>query len=296
MRYIYRSLSETMRGYYYAKHSKAYDFAHFHQSGEAFGYDALKWFLRFNKTSKKIVSIHSLSPIQKEKPKVNTLYNLSDAVITNTEYMKEKLVDWGVNETKLHVVPYGAIIKTLSEKPRSGAIMFAGSPLINVKGFEYLAPALKILKNEGTTIQLKLHGYYMPGHQEWAQEIAKKEGIEDIITWLSFSSEQELFDGYQSSMCSVIPYTDYSGAFPAIMAMATGTPVIASDAMGIPEYVNGNGIVVKSRSVSELVDALRKIYNDDTLRQTLEKKGIKLAEEKYCFEDIAKNIIEIYKQ
>jgi glycosyltransferase involved in cell wall biosynthesis len=173
--------------------------------------------------------------------------------------------------------------------------MFAGSPLINVKGFEYLAPALKILKDEGKKIQLKLHGYYMPGHQEWAQEIAKKEGIEDLITWLYCSSEDELIDAYQGSMCSVIPYTDYSGAFPATMALATGTPVIASDLMGIPEYVNGNGMVVKGRSVDELSTALRKIYTDDTLRATMSQNALKTARGKYNFSNIARKTTDIYK-
>ena len=173
--------------------------------------------------------------------------------------------------------------------------MFAGSPLINVKGFEYLAPALKILKDEGKQIQLKLHGYYMPGHQEWAQEIAKKEGIEDLLIWLSCSSEDELIDAYQESMCSVIPYTDYSGAFPATMALATGTPVIASDLMGIPEYVNRNGILIKGRSVGELSAALRKIYTDDTLRTTMSQNALKTAQEKYNFSYIARKTTDIYK-
>ena len=295
MRLAYRGLSEPLRGYYFAKHTKEFDIVHFHQSADAFGYHALKYFLKFNNTSKKIVTIHSFSETQKEKPEVNSLYNLADAVITNTEYLKEKLTGWGVNEKKVHVVPYGSIITPPKNKPRSGAIMFAGSPLINVKGFEYLAPALKTLKDEGKHIQLKLHGYYMPGHQEWAQEIAKKEGIEDLLIWLSCNSEDDLIDAYQGSMCSVIPYTDYSGAFPATMALGTGTPVIASDLMGIPEYVNGNGMVVKGKSVDELSTALRKMYTDDALQTTMSQNALKTANEKYSFSYIARKTTDIYK-
>ena len=128
--------------------------------------------------------------------------------------------------------------------------MFAGSPLIDVKGFQYLISALRLLKEQGSQINLKLHGFYMAGHKEWAIKIARNEGVEEMITWLNINSEDELHDTYQRSLCCVIPYLDYPGCFPATVAMANGTPIIASDAMGLPEHINGAGLVVKARSSS----------------------------------------------
>jgi glycosyltransferase involved in cell wall biosynthesis len=193
MRNVFRSFAEPFRGYLYSTYTKDHDIVHFHQSNDAFGYDALSWLLRLNRRAKKIVTIYGLSPKQKEHPELNELYNATDAVIVSTEYLKNILVEHGVEPAKIHVIPYGAILAPLdNNKARNGLIMFSGAPLIDVKGFQYLAPALRLVKERGNHINLKLHGFYMPGHKEWAHAIATKEGVEDMITWLNISSEDEL--------------------------------------------------------------------------------------------------------
>ena len=296
LRRAYRGMSERTRGRLYAKKTRDKDIVHFHQSADAFGYDPLKWFLRFAK-NKTVVTIYGLSPIQKERPELNQIYNCASAVIVSTNYMKQHLVGCGVLAEKIHVIPYGATAKPIPQAKREGAIMFAGSPLIDVKGFIYLASALKMLKDEGKPIRLKMHGYYMPGHQEWAADVSKKEGIDDLIDWLSFHSVDELIDSYQKSMCSVIPYTEYPGCFPVTVAMANGVPVVASDAMGIPEYLaDGGGIVVESRSADKLAGALRKIRDDESLRVSLGKQGRAVAEKRFAWDVLAHQTFQVYKQ
>lgn len=296
LRKAYRGISEKRRGRLYAKKTKDMDVVHYHQSADAFGYDALKWFLRYAK-NKVVVMIYGLSPVQKEHPELNQVYNQADAVIVSTNYLKQHLIGCGVIPDKLHVIPYGATIKPLAQVEREGAIMFAGSPLINVKGFTYLASALKMLKEEGRPIKLKMHGFYMPGHQEWAKDIAIKEGVDDLIEWVSFASVDELIDTYQKSMVSVSPYTEYPGCFPITVAMANGVPVVGSDSMGIPEYLaEGGGIVVKSRSAEALADALRKIRDDSSLRASLGEQGRAIAEKRFAWQVLAAQTYKVYER
>ena len=174
VRAVYRFFSELYRGRRYAKLTRGYDLVHFHQSADAFGYDSLKWFLRFARPAKTVVTVFRLSPNQTERPRVNRFYNMADAVIVSTEHTKRFLVESGVDESRLHVIPYGATIAPLSNQKRAGAIMFAGSPLVGVKGFEFLAGALKILRAEGTELRVKMHGFYMPGQREWAVDVARQ--------------------------------------------------------------------------------------------------------------------------
>jgi len=296
VRAFYGKMSDPVRGYAFAKATADFDIAHFHQSGEAFGYDSLKYFFKFANKNKKVVTIYRLSPIQKEKPETNNIYNSADAIIVSTEYSKKMLSEFGVKTQKIHVIPYGAMLPSIASKKRDGAIMFAGSPLINVKGFEYLAGALKILKDEGTPLRLKLHGYYMAGHREWAIDIAKKEGIEDLLEWLSFGSEDELIAAYQSSLVCVIPYTDYPGCFPVTVAMANAVPVITTNSMGIPEYINSAGLIVRTKSVEELASALRRIVNEEELRTSLGNKGRLIAEQRFAWPVIAQNVFAVYQE
>jgi glycosyltransferase involved in cell wall biosynthesis len=291
-----RGLTERRRGRHYAKMLRDKSIAHFHQSADAFGYDSLKWFLKFAK-NKTVVTIYRLSPQQEEDQGLNRVYNKADAVIVSTDYMKRNLVNCGVIAEKLHVIPYGATAKPIARSQRDGAIMFAGSPLVNVKGFEYLAPALRMLKDEGKPIRLKLHGYYMPGEREWALDIIKKEGIEDLIDWLSFRSYDDLADAYQKSICCAIPYTDYTPCFPITVAMANALPVVASDAMGIPEYLGeGGGIMVPQKSVETLAAALRKVRDNEALRNSLGQQGRAIAERRFAWDVLAKQTYEVYQQ
>ena len=132
--------------------------------------------------TKKVVTIHGLSPTQKEHPELSRIYNLVDAIIVSTNYLKNRLFDCGVKAEKISIIPYGATLKPLSHKPREGIIMFAGSPLIKVKGFKYLCLLpLRTLKEDGRPLNLKLHGFYMAGHQEWAIKIAEKEKESKIL-------------------------------------------------------------------------------------------------------------------
>jgi glycosyltransferase involved in cell wall biosynthesis len=243
------------------------------------------------------VTIYGLSYQQKKDPSLNEIYNLADAVIVSTGFFKNILIQSGVEPTRIHVIPYGVNLKPLNNTKREGFIMFTGSPLIDVKGFQYLAPALRLLKEKGKQISLKLHGFYMAGHKEWAISVAKDEGVDDMLTWLSIGSEEELHEHYQKSIGCVIPYIDYPGCFPAAVAMANGTPIITSDAMGLPEYVSGgSGIVTKSRSIEPLADALNELIDNEALRTRMGAQGRKTAEEKHSWDVVSKQTAEVYKK
>ena len=296
LRRLYRNTAEPLRGRLFLKTIKDCDIVHFHQSREAFGYNTVAYFLKHAKNKKKVVTIHNLSPEQWRDSKLNLTYNMADAVIVSNEYFKEVLSLSGVSSQKIHVIPYGADFKPVERKQRIGAIFFAGSPLIDVKGFEYLAPALRLLKEENVKVPLKLHGFYMPGHKEWAIDIIKREKIEDLVEWLSVKSEDELQTVYRNSQVCIVPYTDYPGSFPVTMAMANALPVVVSDSVGISEYADGAGLVVKSKSIDELATALRQVMSDEELRLAKGNAGRKFAEEHFAWPVVAEKTHAVYQQ
>jgi len=296
-RSAYRRLAEPLRGKWFSGKAKGYPLIHFHQSAEAFGIETLKWLLRFNKNrSKIIVTVHRLSAEQEKEPAVNQTYNGCDAVVVDTDFLRNKLIAWGVRPEKIHLVKYGAFISPAGLHTGPEAIMFAGSPLIDVKGFEYLAPALRLLKDEGKPIRVKLHGFHMAGHKEWADEIIRKEKIEDVVRWVAIPTEGELISEYRNSYCCLVPYTDYPGSFPASLAMANGIPVIASDDWGIGEYLNGGGLIFKSKSVESLAAVLRQIRDSLPLRDEMGNKARVVAERDFSWPCIAEKYLKIYKE
>ena len=292
----YRKFSEPIRSKQYAKTISDCDIAHFHQSGQAFDYHPIFYFLHNVRDCKKVVTIHNLSEQQWQNPSLNLGYNEADAIIVNNHYFMDILVNAGVESHKIHVIPYGAVLEPLDDYDRSGAIMFAGSPLIDVKGLQYVAPALRLLKEENVVIPLKLHGFHMRGHQEWANEIIKKENIDDQTEWLSIHNEDELIDAYKKSMICLVPYIGYPGSFPISMALSNGLPVIVGDTLGMPEHINGGGLVVKSKSVVDLASAIRKITVNEALRNEMGKLGRQTAEENFAWPVVAEKTLAIYEE
>jgi glycosyltransferase involved in cell wall biosynthesis len=296
-RVAYRGFSEPKRGKWFVEKAQGYPVIHFHQSSDAFGIETIKWILEAKKSrGRLLVTVHRLSAEQETDPVVNQAYNGCDAVVVDTEFLKNKLVGWGVRPEKIHLIKYGAFVSGNNNPAGTEAIMFAGSPLINVKGFEYLAPALRKLKEEGQPLKVKLHGFHMPGHQEWANDIIAREGIGDVVRWLKVASEEDLIREYQNSLCCLVPYTDYPGSFPASLALANGIPVVTSDDWGTQEYLDGAGLVFKSKSIEGIATVLRKIRDNESLRKEMGERAKKVAERDFAWSRIAEKYYELYQK
>ena len=92
-------------------------------------------------------------------------------------------------------------------------------------------------------------------------------------------SDDELARLYSSA--DLFLFTSYAEGFglPPLEAMACGTPVVMTDALGNRDYaVNGvNSIVVKPGDVKALVDAAYQVLTDEKLRERLTQGGLETA-------------------
>ena len=92
-------------------------------------------------------------------------------------------------------------------------------------------------------------------------------------------SDDELARLYSSA--DLFLFTSYVESFglPPLEAMACGTPVVMTDALGNRDYaVNGvNSIVVKPGDVKALVDAAYQVLTDEKLEERLTQGGLETA-------------------
>ena len=244
---------------------------------------------------KTVVTVHSLSPVQHDTPEVNALYNTADALIVNTNHLRRKLVSLGVAEGKIHVIPYSGTVRPDNGCVREGAVLFGGAYLIKVKGFEFIVPALKRLRDTGIPIRLSVLGNFNPGHKDWGEEIVREHGVEDLVLWKNFHSEEDLYQEHERSLFSLIPYTNNAGSFPVTISMATGTPVIATTELGTAEYLHDSGLIVKSRSVEALENAMRTLMLDESLRRKLGLRARMIAEQEYAWDVVAGKTLKLYE-
>lgn len=90
-------------------------------------------------------------------------------------------------------------------------------------------------------------------------------------------TDEELRDLYRGATVYLDP-THYEGfGYGVLEAMASGTPVVASNVTSIPEVVGDAGLLCTPDSVEEFTRALQRLFNDEVLRAELTARGLERA-------------------
>ncbi|HET6515692.1 MAG TPA: glycosyltransferase [Thermodesulfovibrionales bacterium] len=133
------------------------------------------------------------------------------------------------------------------------------------KNLKLLAEAFKEITDEGAGSTLAIVGDG-PYRKELEDELA---GYNAVFT--GFLSGRDLSEAYASSDIFVFPSTTDTFGNVVLEAQASGLPVIVSDSGGPKELmVDGStGIVVKSGSRKALVDAMRSLIENGTMRKAM---------------------------
>lgn len=80
---------------------------------------------------------------------------------------------------------------------------------------------------------------------------------------------------YSAAKVFVYP-SHYEGfGIPPLEAMACGIPVICADNSSLPEAVGDAAVMVKSTDTDSITQAIKKVLDDEVLREELVKKGFK---------------------
>jgi glycosyltransferase involved in cell wall biosynthesis len=181
--------------------------------------------------------------------------------------------------------------------PRFGPHMiFACRQLFPRKGIRFLLEAAAELKPQFPDIKVVVagDGFERP---ELAQ-LAERLGIGDLVTFLGWVPNAELPPYYRAAAVSVIPSLEEGFGIPAAEAMGCETPVVASDAGGLPEVVeNGvTGLVVPRGNSSALAQAIGSLLADPQRRRRMGQAGRERALRLFDWDRSAEQFEEIYRE
>lgn len=81
----------------------------------------------------------------------------------------------------------------------------------------------------------------------------------------------------------------------ALEALSVGTPVIASDAGGLPDIVEDgyNGLLFENENVNMLAEKMKCLLDDEGKRNEMSVNARKTFEKKYCMDDLAERFIRM---
>ncbi len=203
----------------------------------------------------------------------------ASALTAISEDCKHHALNAGAYESSISVVMNGADLRRFSpaspvDVPAFGPRMiFACRQLFPRKGIRFLIEAVAKLRPKYPDINLIIAG---DGFERPALEkLAKDRGLGDRTQFLGWMANKDLPPYFRGCAVSVIPSLEEGFGIPAAEAMGCETPVVASDAGGLPEVVeNGvTGFVVPKGDADALAAAIDRLLADVDLRKQMGKAG-----------------------
>jgi len=253
-------------------------------------------FLSLGAKCKQLPVIHDINFLhnpQDVKPLTRRYYNYffprfakkATRIATVSEYSKKDIADnYKINPDKIDVVYNGinSDFKSVNEEIKRQTkskfskgcdyFLFVGS-LHPRKNISRLIEAFGAFKKESNSgIKLLLAGPQYWGMSEIYKSIDALACKEDIIFTNRLSNE-DLANVMASALAlTFVPYFEGFG-IPLVEAMQSEIPIITSNVTSLPEIAGDAAIFVNPYEVSEIKNAMLKLYANKALRTELIEKG-----------------------
>jgi glycosyltransferase involved in cell wall biosynthesis len=99
------------------------------------------------------------------------------------------------------------------------------------------------------------------------------------VRFLGYVADDQLAILYRLASVFVFPSLYEGFGLPPLEAMASGTPVVASNVSSLPEVVGDAAVLVNPYDVDAIVEGLARVLTDPVLAADMSRKGIERARE-----------------
>ncbi len=257
-----------------------------------------------------IVTVHGgdIDKMAKKNARIagltQTILQEASHVITVGERLKQEVVtNFGVLETHVTVMSMGVdrtvfhpfvkeqVRSELNLPQREQVILFIGN-LIREKGVLELVQAFEKLQNKLPDVSLHLVGSAKSA--AFVDEVKQYIAARQIgrIHFEGTKPQKELAKWLAAADVLALPSYHEGFGLVALEAMATGTPVVASNVGGLPYLLaNGAGILVPAREVEGLAAGIQQALTAD---ETSNRERREELVHEHSYEMILEKILRIY--
>ena len=277
--------------------------------------------------SKQVHTYHSLGAV-----KYNTIENIpliasqrlavekqvletAERIVATSPQEQQHMRSLVSTEGNIDIIPCGTDIQRFGSIGREAAraeleiakdakvVLYVGR-FDQRKGIETLVRAVNESElRDSKNLKLIIGGGSTPGNSDGIErdrieQIVHELGITDLTIFAGRLSQDILPTYYAAADVCVVPSHYEPFGLVAIEAMASGTPVVASDVGGLQFTVvnEQTGLLAPPQNVGAFASAIDRILFNPEWRDELGKAGRKRTESKFSWHGVATQLSELYTQ
>lgn len=208
--------------------------------------------------------------------------------------------DHQVSPERLHIVPVGVDPDLFTPMPgvtrNPNQIISTASSDVAMKGQRYLLEALAKLRTEYPDLKLVMVGRLKEGSA--AQRTIEELDLSGAVEFVSGVSDERIVELYNESACAVVPSLYEGFSLPAIEAMSTTCPLVATSGGAIPEVAGPDGetcFMVVPGDSDALAHGIRRALEDPEAAQRIGVAGRERVINRWSWRHTAVRTVEHYR-
>jgi glycosyltransferase involved in cell wall biosynthesis len=220
-------------------------------------------------------------------------------VVVSENSIQDIHTDMGVALDRMRLVPVGVdpdLFKPVPGVARvPGRLITTASADVALKGQAYLIEAMAKLRADGHDITLTIIGKPKPGK---SLDLIERFGLMPFIDFVSGVSDERIVELYSEAELAVVPSLYEGFSLPAIEAMCSGTPLVATDGGALPEVTGTDGDTVfrcRKGDADDLARAIRSALANPDQRAAVGEAGRRRVLERWTWKRCAELTVEQYR-
>lgn len=221
-------------------------------------------------------------------------------VVVSENSINDIHTDMGVPMENMRLVPVGVdpeLFRPLDGVEHiPGRLITTASADVAIKGLAYLIEAMAKLRADGADITLTVIGRAKPGK---SMDLIEQYGLADHIEFVSGVPDERIVELYSQAELAVVPSLYEGFSLPAIEAMCSGTPLVATDGGALPEVTGQDGETVfrcRKGDADDLAATIRRALDNPDARARVGEAGRQRVLERWTWRRCAELTVEQYRE